>query len=40
MGNERQLTPVAQQQNTMPVGIDFFNPAVYEQLTKLASSSR
>lgn len=39
MGNEKQLTPVAQQQNTMPVGIDFFNPAVYEQLTKLASSS-
>lgn len=39
MGNERQLTPVAQQQNTIPVGIDFFNPVVYEQLSKLASSS-
>ncbi|MCM1079119.1 MAG: hypothetical protein NC344_05760 [Bacteroidales bacterium] len=39
MGNERQLSPVAQQQNTMPVGIDFFNPAVYEQLSKLANSS-
>lgn len=39
MGNEKQITPVAQQQNTMPVGIDFFSPVVYEQLTNLASSS-
>lgn len=37
--NGQQLAPVAQHQNTMPVGINFFDPAVKENLSMLAHSS-
>lgn len=37
--NGQQLVPAAQHQKSMPAGINFFDPAISEALTKLASSS-